>query len=97
MASLTRRVLLTSVFVALSGAAVAQPGYPPIPPPRMEPVPPLPHGAYIWRPGYWRWNGRAYLWVPGRYLIRQPGWHEWVQGRWVMRGGGWVWIDPYWR
>ncbi len=96
MASPTRRILLTSVFAALSGAAVEQPGYPPIPPPRVEVVP-APRPGYIWRPGHWRWDGGRYLWVPGAYLLRQHGWHAWVEGHWAMRGGRWVWIEPHWR
>ena len=62
MTAATRRTLLGSLFVAWSGAALAQPPYPPIPPPRSEPMPPPPHGAYVWRPGYWAWNGRHYVW-----------------------------------
>jgi len=81
MAAPTRRTLLASVFVALSGAAVAQPGYPPMPPPRMEPIPPPPRGAYIWRPGHWRWDGRGYLWEPGRYLPRATALENSMTGR----------------
>jgi len=93
----TRRTLLTSLFVGLSTAALAQPGYPPMPPPRMEPMPPPPGGAYIWRPGHWAWNGRQYVWISGRYVPRQSSYHQWVEGRWVMRGGRWEWIPPHWR
>jgi hypothetical protein len=97
MSSPTRRILLSAAFMAFTGAALAQPGYPPIPPPRPEPVPPPPGATYIWRPGHWVWNGATYVWAPGRYVVRQPHWHEYVPGGWVMRHGQWVWVEPHWR
>ena len=98
MASCNRRFLLTSAFVALSGAALAQPPYPPMPPPRPEGMrPPPPGEAYVWRPGHWAWNGRGYVWEPGRYVVRQATYHEYVPGAWVMRHGAWVWVPPHWR
>jgi hypothetical protein len=94
----TRRLLLTSLFVALSGAAAAQPSYPPIPPPkRIEPAMPPTRGNYVWQPGHWSWTGYRYVWVGGAYVKRQPGWNTWVPGRWVLRGDHWVWIRPHWR
>ncbi|WP_367160349.1 YXWGXW repeat-containing protein [Kozakia baliensis] len=51
------------------------PGYmgnrPPPPPLRMERVPP-PRRNWIWTRGYWRWEPRGYVWVPG----------HWVRPRW---------------
>lgn len=93
----SRRLLLMSALVALSGTAAAQTAYAPIPPLRQEVVPMAPPGAYIWRPGHWVWDGRAYVWVPGRYVVRVRGYHEWVPGHWAMRYGNWVWIAPHWR
>lgn len=97
MTAPTRRFLLTSVFVILSGAAVAQPAYEPIPPLREEIVPPPPHGPYIWRPGHWLWDGRGYAWEPGVYVPRSHQWHEWVHGGWELRHGRWEWEPPHWR
>ena len=47
---------------------------PSAPPPVVEAMPPLPPGhpagSYVWKPGYWLWNGFHYVWVPGRYVVR---------------------------
>ena len=97
MSLTTRRALLGVSVALLGGGALAQPGYPPMPPPRVERMPPPPPGAYIWRPGHWRWDGRTYVWIPGAYVPRRPAYHEYVPGSWVMRGGRWVWVEPHWR
>jgi hypothetical protein len=68
------------------------------PPPAVveRPGPPL-HPGWVWIPGYYRWNGHRYLWVPGRW-VNPPRPHAyWVPGRWVARGGGYTWIAGYWR
>ena len=68
---------------------------------RYEPVPPYPRayrpGAVVWQPGYWRWTGRQYVWVPGRYERIPRHRHGWAPGHWVQRPGGWVWIGGRWR
>jgi hypothetical protein len=43
------------------------------------------------------WDGRAYAWVPGRYIIRHGHWGAYEPGHWAMRGGVWVWVPPHWR
>ena len=66
------------------------------PPPRHEVIPPPRHG-YVWHPGYQRWDGHAYVWTPGEYVVApRPGAH-WVPGHWSHRRGGWVWIEGHWR
>ena len=61
-----------------------------------RPGPPL-HAGWVWIPGYYRWNGRRYVWVNG-YWGRPPRPRAvWIPGRWVPRGGGYVWIAGYWR
>jgi len=97
-----RSVRLLAVGLALScclsGPVSAQvPPYGPIPPPRAEVVPPPPGARYIWQPGHWFWNGRAYAWIPGRYIIRQAHYREYVPGHWDRRGPNWVWIPAHWR
>jgi hypothetical protein len=112
MVKTTPRLALTVFFVsfcALAGCTVEeQPARPvvvaapapampaPIPPPRIETVPPPPSAAYVWQPGHWHWNGFRYVWVPGRYVLRQAGWRHWVDGHWVLRGGAWVWVPGHW-
>lgn len=96
-------LMVTIILAGMSAAAVAQPNaapppsYQPIPAVPAETIPPPPQGVYIWRPGHWKWNGYAYHWVRGAYIVRQPRMHEWVNGAWVLRGGVWVWVGPHWR
>jgi hypothetical protein len=103
----TRRILAKALFGAALAATVGSiaaaqpmppypPGWQPMPPPRYEPVPPPPGAAYVWVPGHWRWNGYRYIWVGGRYVVRQTGWHRWVDGRWVIINGRWTWIPAHW-
>jgi hypothetical protein len=72
-------------------------GYPPMPPPRYEPVPPPPGARYVWQPGHWRWNGYRYIWFPGRYIPAGPGYAHFVPGHWAMRYGQWVWVPQHWQ
>ena len=86
-----------TIALALSGSAlpaIAQAYYPPVPPPRSEYVPAPPGRGYIWRHGYWHWNGRSYVWFRGAYVRRRPGYHHWVPGHWGRRGH---WIRAHWR
>jgi uncharacterized membrane protein len=66
------------------------------PPPHHEVVPPPPHPGWIWQPGYQRWNGSAYEWVPGTYVEAPHVGATWVAGHWAHRHGGWVWIEGHW-
>jgi hypothetical protein len=43
------------------------------------------------------WNGRAYAWIGGHYIVRRAAYHEYVHGHWGERYGHPVWIGPYWR
>ena len=38
------------------------------PAPVVETVPAPPGPGYVWRPGYWSWDGVQYVWGPGTYL-----------------------------
>jgi hypothetical protein len=58
---------------------------------------PPPGAGYVWTPGYHRWDGRSYLWVPGRYVLPPRPRAVWVPARWVHRPGGWVFIEGHWR
>jgi len=67
------------------------------PAPIVEPVPAPPVAGYVWRPGYWRWNGVRYVWLPGGYVAPPYAGAFWVTGHWGPRGAGWVWIPGHWR
>ncbi len=67
------------------------------PAPVVEVIPAPPGGAYVWTPGYWSWNGRAYYWTKGHYVARPYARAVWVPPRWVRSGSGWVLVPGRWR
>ena len=69
------------------------------PPPRHEVVPPPPreHRDWVWQPGYHRWDGHAYVWVPGSYAAPPHPHARWVPGHYAHRRGEYVWIEGHWR
>ncbi len=69
------------------------------PRPRYERMPPRPreHRDWVWRAGYYRWDGRAHVWVPGEYVAPPRAHAHWVPGHWDRRPGGYVWIEGRWR
>lgn len=71
------------------------------PPPHHDreviPPPPPEHRDWAWHPGYQRWDGNAYVWVPGRYEEAPHPHAHWVDGHWAHRGGGYVWVEGHWR
>lgn len=67
------------------------------PPPRFERAPPAPAVDMVWVAGYWSWDGRAYLWVPGAYRNRPHRGAAWVDGRWDRHDRGWYWREGHWR
>jgi hypothetical protein len=96
-----KQILISALgMVLLGSAAQAQVVIRVGPPaPIVEAVPPIPHEHpdWVWQPGYHRWDGGRYVWVPGTYV--QPPRHgaRWVAGHWDHRGGGYVWIEGHWR
>lgn len=69
------------------------------PPMRYEPIPPIPPGRgdmLTWTPGYWRWDGSAYVWVEGAYIERPRREARWIPARWEPRGTSWVYIEGHW-
>ena len=100
-----RRKLLTTLStvalapVALTACAQPQGSYPPMPAARREQIPPQPRGGdrYVWQPGHWHWNGRAYDWVPGHYVeYSHHRGGRWVPGHWEQRGREQVWVPSHW-
>jgi hypothetical protein len=70
------------------------------PPPRpVETIPPPPHEhpGWAWHEGYHRWDGHAYVWVPGYYVEPPHPNAQWVRGYWAHRNGGYVWVEGHWR
>ena len=95
-----RKGLLAVVFggilalAPLSAQVVVRVGPPA---PLVERRAPAPGPGYVWTPGYHRWDGRAYVWMPGAW-VRPPHPHaHWVRAHWVHRHGGWVLVEGHWR
>jgi hypothetical protein len=56
-----------------------------------------PEAGFVWIDGYHRWDGNAYVWVPGRWE-KPPRPHAvWVAHKWVKRGGGYVLVEGRWK
>ncbi|WP_419758209.1 hypothetical protein [Acidisoma sp.] len=84
--------------LTVAGVHTAQAqGYPPLPPPRYEAVPPPPGPRFVWRPGHWHWNGYRYAWFPGHYVPAGPRYGGFIPGHWAYHYGRRVWIPPHWR
>jgi hypothetical protein len=67
------------------------------PPPVVERMGPPMQPGWVWVGGYYRWNGRRYIWTPGHWVAPPRPRAVWVPGRWVPRAGGWVWMPGSWR
>jgi hypothetical protein len=67
------------------------------PRPLVERAVPAPGPGYVWIAGYHRWDGRAYVWVPGRWELPPHRHARWIGARWVHRHGGWVLVEGHWR
>jgi hypothetical protein len=67
------------------------------PPVLVEHRGPRPGPNYVCIKGYHRWDGRAYVWVPGRYEVLPRPHAVWVDGRWRSTPQGWIWVEGHWR
>jgi hypothetical protein len=93
-AMLANLVLAASALLAPTLASAANDSADVAPPAsRAEPV--APREGYIWAPGYWEWNGRAYKWVSGTYVYERRGAH-WVADRWEQVGPHWQHLRGHW-
>lgn len=86
--------------LAIASPALAAPRiYVRIPPPPVviETAPVAPSPRHVWIGGYHRWDGRTYVWVPGRYVLAPRSRAVWVPGHWVRHHRGWYWREGHWR
>jgi len=95
LAAVAGLVLATSLAVTSANAQIVVRIGPP-PPRPVEVAPPPPHEGLVWQPGYHRWDGHGYVWVPGHYEHPPYAHAHWVEGHWVNHGGGWVWHEGHW-
>ena len=56
-----------------------------------------PSRGHVWIAGYHRWDGNAYVWVPGRWELPPRPHAHWVRHRWVHRRGSYVFVEGHWR
>ena len=93
-------LLIPVILIGLTATSCAARNYyaplPP-PPPRAEAYGYAPGPGFVFVPGYWRWGGGRYFWVPGNWA-HPPRWHGyWVPGRWERSHRGYYWRDGRWR
>jgi hypothetical protein len=100
-----RRVSRMSVFALFVAALLGAPAHASAatrvyvrvgpPAPVVEAVA-APRPGFVWRPGFYSWNGRAYVWVGGRYVVPPRPRAVWVPGHWVYERRGWFWSAGAW-
>jgi hypothetical protein len=66
------------------------------PPPVYERAIVSPGPGYAWVPGYYRWDGRAYVWAPGVWTRPPHARSHWVAGHWAQSRHGWYYVNGRW-
>ena len=92
-------VVSTFVLIAAASASAGTRVYVRVGPPApvVEVRRHAPGSRYVWVPGYQAWNGRAYAWAPGRWVVPPRPRAAWVAPRWVHHRHGWYVVGGYWR
>ncbi len=89
-------VLAATAATAQAGTRIYVRIAPPAPIIETRAVAPGP--AYVWIPGYHRWDGGAYVWIAGRWELPPAHRRFWVAGHWTHSPRyGWYWVDGHWR
>ncbi|KJV24734.1 hypothetical protein VI08_20315 [Luteibacter yeojuensis] len=65
------------------------------PPREVVEVEPPPREGWLWAHGYWRWDGRDYVRMPGHWERVVVGRH-YVHTYWERRDGQWWLHEGYW-
>ena len=55
------------------------------------------HRDWAWHPGYHRWEGDHYVWVPGYYVLPPHPHAHWIEGHWDRHHGEYIWVEGHWR
>ncbi|HEY5928261.1 MAG TPA: YXWGXW repeat-containing protein, partial [Kofleriaceae bacterium] len=62
-----------------------------------KPVEPPPTPTAVWTPGYWQWDGRAYIWIQGAWRIPpSPQQSTWAPASWSVTKRGAVFVPGRW-
>jgi len=95
---LRNRLIGAAFTVALALSASAEEVIVRVGPPHdlVERRAPPPSRRHVWITGYHRWDGRAYVWVPGRWELPPRAHAHWVKHHWVHRRGGYVLVAGHW-
>src|SRR5215475_3991368 len=96
-----RKLALASLFAA--GAAVAPQAYSAnvdievgvAPPAARYEVAPAPRQGYVWRQGYWGWDGHRHVWHNGHWERARPG-YAYRSPHWVEHNGRWSYQASRW-
>jgi hypothetical protein len=91
------RSIVPALVLALGLCACGDRDPGPLPPERVETVPPPPGEAYVWERGHWARRGGEYVWVPGRYLARPYARSVWVPGHYRRTRWGEEYVPGHWR
>ena len=99
MRSLSAALILASALTAgacagASGRVYVRSGPPPI---RAEVVGVAPGAGYVWVPGYYRHDGRAYVWVAGRWDRPPRVRARWVPAHWERDRRDYYFVEGHWR
>ncbi|MGH9408590.1 MAG: YXWGXW repeat-containing protein [Vicinamibacterales bacterium] len=81
-------------YVSSSGRVYVRLG-PPAPLVETRVVSPGP--GYVWVPGYYTWDGRAYAWSRGRWERPPRARARWVKPHWAHDRRGYYFVEGHWR
>jgi hypothetical protein len=70
-----------------------------VPPPKAieEKQTARPSPRHVWLAGYYRWDGKAYVWKGGHWEVPPRAGAVWVPPRWMHRAEGYVFTEGRWR
>lgn len=70
----------------------------PAEPPAAKPEspPPAPVVTAVWIPGFWQWDGQAWVWIPGSWQLPPAAHKVWRPARWIGRAGVYVLVPGAW-
>jgi|EndMetStandDraft_7_1072992.scaffolds.fasta_scaffold1115450_1 hypothetical protein len=94
-ATLVSGFMMISVACATAGPRVYVRIGPPRPVVEVRRVAPGP--GYVWTAGYHRWDGRAYAWVPGAWVLPPRRRAVWVAPHWSHDRHGYYFVEGHWR
>ena len=69
---------------------------PPEPLHEYVPIPDEP-ASFLWRGGYWIYNGSSFDWVPGMMMQRPAATAIWSPDHWIEHTYGWSFMPGYWQ